>query len=410
MTRESSPPEAVSRSGPGGIPAFGLIISSTVSAPRGPTPLGPLADRDLEPGVRHGQLAQPRPDLRRQARGGLAPRGTELARHFRPARRGPPRARLAAASSAESACSSSSRRCRHASAWRSTAAIAAAVLALQPGEQREPLLHLLEPARRSLDPVQVGAELAAQVLRLVYERLEPLGQWLQRPVDLGRRLERASRRAQQLRHPGTGLGGDRLGRLRGGAAQSLNMPKPVPLPHQPLRLLLARADRLDLAQLERNQVELSLPGPRHLPELLSAGLQAPHVLVQSRHPGPQGLMARPAMGVEDVELGGREHQLAVLVLAVEGEHPASQLPQVGHRGRAAAHVGPGPAVRPHPPGQDDLLLPIGHQLVTSRRARRTRPRRTPRPRPRGRSPPGRDRRAAGRARARAASSPPRSRP
>ena len=38
ITRDSSPPEATSRSGPAGTPGLAAIISSTVSAPRGPQP------------------------------------------------------------------------------------------------------------------------------------------------------------------------------------------------------------------------------------------------------------------------------------------------------------------------------------------------------------------------------------
>src|SRR5947209_4074342 len=38
ITRESSPPEAISRNGPAGRPAFGASVNSTVSAPRAPPP------------------------------------------------------------------------------------------------------------------------------------------------------------------------------------------------------------------------------------------------------------------------------------------------------------------------------------------------------------------------------------
>ena len=56
ITRESSPPEAISRSGPAGTPGLGAIMNSTASPPAGP---GSRLDEDhLEGGVPHRQRGQ----------------------------------------------------------------------------------------------------------------------------------------------------------------------------------------------------------------------------------------------------------------------------------------------------------------------------------------------------------------
>ena len=72
ITRESSPPEPISRSGPGGTPGLGAIMNSTASPPEGPASRG--LRRDLEGGVRHRQ--------RREllAHRDLETRGMQLAR------------------------------------------------------------------------------------------------------------------------------------------------------------------------------------------------------------------------------------------------------------------------------------------------------------------------------------------
>ena len=73
ITRDSSPPEAVSRSGAAGTPGLGAIRNSTRSAPVG-RDLLPRLERDLERGALHRQrrqlLADPLGELRRRlARG-----------------------------------------------------------------------------------------------------------------------------------------------------------------------------------------------------------------------------------------------------------------------------------------------------------------------------------------------------
>src|SRR4051794_32431282 len=51
MTRDSSPPDAISRSGPAGAPAFGAMRNSTASAPDGPRSRAPSATPKLPPPI-----------------------------------------------------------------------------------------------------------------------------------------------------------------------------------------------------------------------------------------------------------------------------------------------------------------------------------------------------------------------
>ena len=66
-------------------------------------------------------------------------------------------------------------------------------------------------------------------------------------------------------------------------------------------------------------------------------------------------MVGPREAVEDLGLGRGDRQLAVLVLAVEGEQPPAEQLQVRRRGGAAADERRGPARGRHPPPEHDLL-------------------------------------------------------
>jgi hypothetical protein len=77
---------------------------------------------------------------------------------------------------------------------------------------------------------------------------------------------------------------------------------------------------------------------------------------------PIGLLGA-AEAVEDVELRGGERQLAVLVLAVEGQQRATDVAQFGRRGAAAVQVGPGTPFGAHAPGEHELLRVAGDPLT-----------------------------------------------
>ena len=64
ITRESSPPEAASRSGAGSIPGLGATRSSTASAPFGAEAVGVRLEHDLERRARHRERARARPPTR----------------------------------------------------------------------------------------------------------------------------------------------------------------------------------------------------------------------------------------------------------------------------------------------------------------------------------------------------------
>ncbi len=133
------------------------------------------------------------------------------------------------------------------------------------------------------------------------------------------------------------------------------VPQPVPLAGQLRLLFLARGHRLDLFELEAEQIELSVPRPRGADKLGGPLLQRTHALVRRTDASAKLELTGAAMPVEHVELGAREHQLAVLVLSVEGQQPPAELLEIAHRGRAAAHVCPRAAIGPYAARQHDLL-------------------------------------------------------
>ena len=232
----------------------------------------------------------------------------------------------------------------------------ATVLSLQAGEQRHPLFDLFEPAGRRLERGDVGAKRNARVLDLVPERRDPLGQPGELGVDLGGGGQLRRRGSEQLgRATVPVLGRDRLGAAERRAPQRLEVPQPLPLDRQLGRLILARRDALDLVELEREQVELALAAGGELAQIRLARLDHEHPSVSVADAGPEVRHGFAAETVEDVELHRREHQLAVLVLAVEREQRAPELAEIGHGRRPPTHIGAGPAVGPHAPGEHDLL-------------------------------------------------------
>ena len=203
ITRESSPPEAISRSGPGGTPGFGAIVNSTVSAPRGPGSASPRArPRSARPPSPASAAARRRP-WRSAGRPCGAPRAAP-----RRARRAP---RAAAASSARrcsiatSAPASSSRRARARGGELEHRLDAAAVLADHALERLQARFDRLEVRldARHVELVEAGtgavvAQLRAELLGLDRGGAQPLGEPLERRVHAGDRLERGARAGEQL--------------------------------------------------------------------------------------------------------------------------------------------------------------------------------------------------------------------
>ena len=151
--------------------------------------------------------------------------------------------------------------------------------------------------------------------------------------------------------------------------ERLLVAQPVALGAQGGLLGLGGRRGLDLLELEGEQVQLAVAGAGQLAQLGGAALELAHSLIGGAQPLAQRLLVGAAVGVEQLELGGGEHQLAVLVLAVERQQPAAELLQVGLGGGAPAHVGAGATVGPHPAGQHDLLG-VGGQALGARQLRR----------------------------------------
>ena len=93
-------------------------------------------------------------------------------------------------------------------------------------------------------------------------------------------------------------------------------------------LLDARRRRLDLRELEPQQVEVALAGALALAQLGELAGEPGRLRVRRAVAVAELELLGAGEAVEDLELGRGEHQLAVLVLAVEGEQPRAERPQV----------------------------------------------------------------------------------
>ena len=121
--------------------------------------------------------------------------------------------------------------------------------------------------------------------------------------------------------------------------------------------------RLDLGELEAQQVEVALARALALAQLRQLALDSADASAWAAAVCVAQLEVLGAgEAVEDLELGGGERQLAVLVLAVEGEQPRAERPQVGRRRGAPADEGAGAARGADPAAEDDLVGALGQPL------------------------------------------------
>ena len=133
----------------------------------------------------------------------------------------------------------------------------AAVLALQPVEQREALLELVKPAGRRVDALAVAAQLGRQVVGLDGERLRAVGQRVELRVDTvhGLRAPEAAMASADAAPPWSSP-------LNASSAppaapmQRLEVAQPLALGEQRLLLGLVGVRALDLLELPLEQVEL----------------------------------------------------------------------------------------------------------------------------------------------------------
>ena len=120
-----------------------------------------------------------------------------------------------------------------------------------------------------------------------------------------------------------------------GGAQDVGVAQALALGGELGLLGRIRSRRLDLGELEAHQVEVALARALALAQLLELALERRDLGVRAAVAVAQLEQARTGEPVEDLELGRRQGEPAVLVLAVEGEQPRAERPQVGGRGRAA---------------------------------------------------------------------------
>ena len=134
------------------------------------------------------------------------------------------------------------------------------------------------------------------------------------------------------------------------------------LPAQLLVLVRPGGGRLDLPQLEPQQVDLAVARAGRVPQRLEPRRRLPPQRVGAHAGGaPLGLLAA-AEAVQDVELRRGERQTAVLVLSVEGQQPRRQVAQLADPDRPSVQIGAGSAVAGHPPGEDQIRGVVGEPL------------------------------------------------
>jgi hypothetical protein len=141
------------------------------------------------------------------------------------------------------------------------------------------------------------------------------------------------------------------------------VPQALALEQKFLLLLHARADLLDLAQLEGDEIELALARTDLTLQLGELALELTHARMQRPHARASLRLGGAAERVEHVKLDAGQHQPAMLVLAVEGQHAAAQLSQVSDGRRAPADIGAGTPIGPHSTGQHQLLRICRQQRV-----------------------------------------------
>ncbi len=352
--RDSSPPEAVSATGPNGIPAFGRMRKTASSAPvapisrsrisqtNSPSPMPTSCSSAATASANAGAAAF------RSARSSMARSWTHASAASSAA------AAAAAGSTPPSSAASSSR----ASAARcmSSSYVDDAEPALRLGDPVEPGLELLQPARlrleRGEERAQLGCGLAqaeldvAQVVagalelgREPFERRDgPLGERDEPGCALALvRRERVGRRGRSLRELGD------VPQSLAVAAQLLL----VPVFH-PLRVLGERAQLRDPSidgSRVRGQLLVTAPGRLQLAPCRS-----------------HRLAVDPREAVEQLELVRRARQAALLELPGHRDHALDGGGDVLARGRTAPGVCAGPSVREDAARDDERVLVLGPQL------------------------------------------------
>ena len=298
----------------------------------------------------------------------------------------------------------------------------AAVLALEPVVAVQALLDLVQPLGVRVQPLEVAAQLDAEVLGLDPQRPQPLGQRVHGRVGAGHAVGQALGLGQQRgRAGGVGVvGRDGLRARRRGGAQAVDLAQPAALGHRAPRdppRLGSSASISSISKASRSRSRSRVPARSRSSSSSRAASRTRACAAATRSRSSR--CARPQKASSSSSWADGDRQAAVLVLAEEGQQPAAQRLQVRRGGRAALDVGAAAALGADPARQHHLAVvlrraaragPRAPGRPAARRAGRRRPRRRPRARPGARSPRAACRPAAGPARAPAPSCPRRSRP
>ena len=182
---------------------------------------------------------------------------------------------------------------------------AAAVLSLEPVVLLEARLDLLQSPGLGLERAGVAAQLGAQVVGLDSQRAQPFGEC----VELGIRAGDRGREPLRLRERRSGartLAGLRRDRLRprsGCRPQTVELAQPAALAAQPLLVVGRRTERLDLVELEREQVAIAIARPRSLAQSVELAPQRPDASMSPSVALPELKVSRATERVEHLQLG-----------------------------------------------------------------------------------------------------------
>src|SRR5206468_1697447 len=137
-------------------------------------------------------------------------------------------------------------------------------------------------------------------------------------------------------------------------AKRVDVAEPLALGAQLCVVRLTGRKRLDLLDLEREQVEVAVARAGRGAQRVGLRLELERARVASRESGARRRGGVAGEAVEQIERRRRNGQLAVLVLAVEGDEARAEVAQISGRRRAALDERPRPPVRADTAPEDDL--------------------------------------------------------
>ena len=252
----------------------------------------------------------------------------------------------------------------------------AAVFALQPVQQCQPFLDLVQPPGRRLDALGVAMQLVQQVLGLERQRTRARRQPVQLRVHPTGRLERLCPGRESERGAPFVAAVQRAGAAVGRRPQRLDVAQAAALGLELALLLLAGRRPVDLRELPLEQVQLTIACTGPIAQLLQPGRQRAFAAIRPAVGLAARRLVRPREAVQDLQLGRGQHQLAMLVLAVEREQRGARVPQIARGGAPAADVRTRSPLRVHPPRQHKVLSVL-RQTVPECLAHRVRQREHP---------------------------------